>query len=147
MSLPWRRSHCGCDASGAAFHGHQGKVRSTDVFFHPEMSKYPLKLRNNKLIFFTKFLSSFSDQQFFLRAQFFQLKGQTKLWQMPLLHEFFLLFCIWTTFPYTRRVVCLQIHRVGCHHIYMVILAQPFIIYICLGRGAAGVCFSPKENY
>lgn len=31
-------------------------------FFHPEMSKYCLKLRNNKLILFTKFLSSFSDQ-------------------------------------------------------------------------------------
>lgn len=46
------------------------------------------------------------------------------------------------------RVVCLQIHRVGCHQIYMIILAQPFIIYICLERGGAvGVCSSPKENY
>lgn len=41
------------------------KSEASMSFFYPEMSKYPLKLRNNKLIFFTKFLSSFSDQQFF----------------------------------------------------------------------------------
>lgn len=68
---------------GRCFSWTPRKSQKHQYVFHPEMSKYRLKLRNNKLVLFTKFLSSFSDQQFFLRAQFFWLKGQTKLCQMP----------------------------------------------------------------
>lgn len=61
--------------------------------------------------------------------------------------KFFLLFCIYEQFFHAGKVVCLGIHRVGYHHIYMIILSQPFIIDICLGRGMVGVCFSPQEDY